>query len=75
MGVTRWIGHTVEKIPIPDVTEKRQAPVVDQVNWILARKSTNSASDVSKGEVEIDRLVYALYGLTNAEIATVEGNL
>jgi hypothetical protein len=33
----------------------------------------DSAADVSAWEREIDRLVYALYGLTEEEIAIVEG--
>jgi hypothetical protein len=32
-----------------------------------------AAADVSAWEREIDRLVYALYGLTEEEIAIVEG--
>jgi len=32
-----------------------------------------AAADVSAWEAEIDRLVYALYGLTEEEIAIVEG--
>jgi len=37
------------------------------------RKRADPAADVSAWEREIDRLVYALYGLTEKEIAVVEG--
>jgi len=36
-------------------------------------RRAESAADVSAWEREIDRLVYALYGLTEEEIAVVEG--
>jgi hypothetical protein len=38
-----------------------------------SRLSQNPAADVTALEAEIDRLVYALYGLTAAEIQIVEG--
>lgn len=39
---------------------------------ILAAKARDAAADVSGLEREIDQLVYALYGLTPAEIQIVE---
>ena len=43
------------------------------VEQILAAKQADSSADVSALEAEIDRRVYTLYGLTEAEIAIVEG--
>ena len=40
---------------------------------ILAAKKANPQADTIKEEAEIDRLVYALYGLSEDEIKTVEG--
>ena len=40
---------------------------------ILSANRADPAADVSAWEREIDRLVYALYGLTEKEIAVVEG--
>ena len=40
---------------------------------ILAAKRADPAADTSAWEREIDRLVYELYGLTEEEIAIVEG--
>lgn len=74
MGVTRWIGHTVEQIPIPKLSTAQQQPFVELIDRILQVKSTNPAADISALEVEIDRLVYQLYELTEEEIATVEGS-
>lgn len=62
------------KLPVPDVTADKQAPVVKLVDKILAVKRTNLAADVSAFEAEIDALVYNLYGLTPEEIAIVEGS-
>ena len=43
------------------------------VERILAAKAKNPQTDTSPLEREIDELVYQLYGLTEAEIAIVEG--
>lgn len=40
---------------------------------VLAAKKANPQADTSKDEAEIDRLVYALYGLSEDEIKVVEG--
>jgi hypothetical protein len=42
------------------------------VDRILAAKQRDAAAGVSALEREIDQLVYALYGLTAAEIKLVE---
>ena len=73
MGVTRWIGHTVEQIPVPELTSAKQYPIVRLVDCILDAKADDADADTAKLEAEIDRLVYGLYGLTEEEIAAVEG--
>lgn len=62
-----------KKLPVPDVPEEDQVPVVQMVDRLLQTKQTDPAADVSGLEAEIDRLVYDLYGLTEDEIAIVEG--
>ena len=62
-----------KKLPIPDVTIERQSPIIELVDTILDAKAADPATDTSAEEAEIDRLVYALYGLTEAEVAAVEG--
>ena len=49
-----------------------QAPIVALVDRILAAKQRDARADTSEMEQEIDRHVYALYGLTPEEIQTVE---
>ncbi|MFH1742586.1 MAG: Eco57I restriction-modification methylase domain-containing protein, partial [bacterium] len=63
-----------KKLPIPDVDPAMQATIVKLVNRILAAKEADPAIDASALEREIDRMVYALYGLTEEEIAIVEGS-
>lgn len=43
------------------------------VDHIFAVKKANPLADTTAEENEIDRLVYRLYGLTEDEIAIVEG--
>jgi len=65
-------ARTVRQLPIPVVEASRQAPLITIVNRILAAKRRNPGADVTTLEREIDRLVYALYCLTPAEIKLVE---
>ena len=60
----------VTAIPIAETNDK--CPVETLVRQILSARQANPQADVSAWEAEIDRLVYALYGLTEAEIAIVE---
>jgi adenine-specific DNA-methyltransferase len=61
----------IARLPIPDVPQEKQAPIVKLVEKIIAAKK--SGEDTNSQEAEIDRLVYTLYGLTDEEIAVVEG--
>ena len=60
----------VERLPIISVSHQQQAPIIERVQKILADPDS---SEVPCLEAEIDRLVYALYGLTDEEIKLVEG--
>jgi hypothetical protein len=57
-----------KKLPIPDISLKKQAPIVTLVDRILAAKHANPAADTSTLESEIDTFVYRLYGLAPQEI-------
>ena len=63
----------VEKLVIKRPSEKQHKDIVDFVSHILAAKAADPAADTSALEGEIDRMVYELYGLTEEEIAIVEG--
>lgn len=73
MGVTRWIPISVERIPIPKITAAQQRPFSRLVDRILCAKTADPTADTRAEEAEINRLVYAMYGLTPAEVAAVEG--
>ena len=62
-----------KRLPIPDVSLEQQAPIIELVDQILAAKRTDADADVSDLEKRIDQIVYLLYGLTDDEIAIVEG--
>lgn len=70
-GFFRWKRQYMELIPIFPATNTQKAPIIERVQKILA----NPASpDVPRLEVEIDRLVYELYGLTEVEVMLIDGN-
>ena len=72
MGVPRWIGHTVEQIPVPQISAAQQRPFIQLADTILAAKAADPAEDTSNDEAEIDRLVYGLYGVTEEETIAVQ---
>ena len=73
MGTNRWINNYVKEFPIPEITQKHQRPFIHLVDRILQAKDADAKADTSALETEIDRLVYDLYGLTEEEMAAVEG--
>ena len=73
MGLIQWKKFAVERIPVPKITAAQQRPFIRLVDRILKAKTVDSTADTTAEEAEIDRRVYALYGLTPAEVAAVEG--
>ena len=67
------VPEHIRNIPIPSATPEQQKPIIALVDKILVAKKANPQADTSKEEAEIDRLVYALYGLSEDEIKIVEG--
>ena len=66
MGTTRWVRFTVDRIPVPTVDTMEQRPLVQLVDKILHARSARA--DTLALEADLDRLVYALYGLTENEV-------
>ncbi|MGT0083675.1 class I SAM-dependent DNA methyltransferase [Helicobacter pylori] len=67
--------HALEKIPIPQITEKNQEladKITDGAKQILALKEKYPKANTQKLEKEIDALVYQLYHLTDEEIKIIE---
>ena len=63
----------IEKLMIANASKKEKDAVSNLVDKILAAKAKDAQADTSKLESQIDALVYDLYGLTEEEIAVVEG--
>ena len=72
MGVPRWVKFTVERLPIPKLSDAQQQPFIRLVGNIIAAKDSDPNADVATEEEEINRLVYKLYGLTDIEIGEIE---
>ena len=72
MGTSRWINNYVKEFPIPMVAHGQQTGIIRIVNQILEAKSTDPDADTADLEKEIDKHVYALYNLTQEEVAIVE---
>ena len=64
--------HALEKLPVVEIPAAQQQSFIALVDKILTTKHTDPKADISSLEDEIDKLVYALYNLTDDEIAIVE---
>ena len=67
----------VKQLRLPPATPAQQQEIITLVDKILAAKKASAGSatkaDTTALEHKIDELVYKLYGLTDEEIAIVEG--
>ena len=61
-----------KKLPIPDVTPKQQAPIIEFVNQILIARRANPNANVSHLEAQLDQLVCKLYDRTAEESASIK---
>ena len=62
----------VKQVRIPTATQARQRPIIALVDTILNKKRENPQSDTSAEEIQIDNLVYHLYGLTYDEVLLID---
>ena len=69
-------GYELEQLPVPYLSKVDCEALTDLVDSILTAKDADpAASTQALGEAEVDRVVYRLYGLTEEDIAVVEGKL
>ena len=66
-------GYELDQLPIPHMASADQRQLGDLAARVMKAKAANPNADTVELEAEIDRRVYALYGLTKEEIAVVEG--
>ena len=62
-------------IPIKDTTVELKRQLTDLVNEIIEIKSKSLNPDVHNLENLINRIVYEIYGLTDAEIKIIEQSI
>lgn len=70
---TNVTSKEIGKIPIPIMNEDDKEKLSEKVYYILSAKKASPLADTTAEEREIDRIIYDLYGLTEEEIAIVEG--
>ena len=75
MGLIEWAKFSVERIPVPRISDEEQRPFVELVDRIIEAKAADADADTDEWERAIDRLVYDLYGLTAEEDTAVERSL
>lgn len=68
MGTMRWLKYTVERIPIPRLSDIQEKEIVNKY------KEYEKTSDDSLLK-ETDNLFYQFLGLTEAEIKVVEATV
>ena len=64
----------LEPFSFPQVSKAAQSPIISLVDKILTAKRRDPEADTTRWEDEIDRIVFALYGLSQDEIALVEAS-
>lgn len=69
-GFLEYKPMYVGEIPVFQATDVQKAPIIERTRVILADPDS---PDVTRLEAEINNLVYKLYGLTEEEIAIIEG--
>jgi tRNA1(Val) A37 N6-methylase TrmN6 len=67
------ILNDLRQFPIKEISIEEQEPFIKIVDQILDLKKENPSHDTTALEDEIDKMVYALYGLTEEEVKIVEG--
>ena len=65
-------GYELKQLPIPKMDSPEREMLDSLASRVISAKESDSFTDTSDLEVEIDRLVYKLYGLTEEEIVVVE---
>lgn len=70
MRTNRWKKYKIAQLPEPVLTKKEETQIETPINQILIPKQNparKESKDTTALEARIDHLMYALYGLTQAE--------
>ena len=68
----RIILENIKALPYPNINSTQISQIESLVKKILSAKSSNTTTDTSSLEQEIDCLVYHLYGLTYDEVLIID---
>jgi type I restriction-modification system DNA methylase subunit len=66
---TTFTKEMINELPVPQTAVGKKAAVVAVVDRILAMKKRNFDSDTAKLELQLNHLIYELYGLAKNDIA------
>jgi hypothetical protein len=69
---TPFTKEMINDLPVPAIDRKDRDKLVSLVDAILTAKRRDAGVDTSALQLEIDGLVYRLYGLTKDEIGILE---
>jgi adenine-specific DNA-methyltransferase len=73
MGTNRWLKYKIERLPIKniDISNEKLVASIEA----LAELAINSSNSTDEHYTNIDKLVYSLYQVTDAEIKIIEGRV
>ncbi len=71
-GFPQILMTDLQGLPIKEVTNDKQQPIINLVDKILSKKKQDPYSDTSALEHEIDHLVYQLYCLSYDEVLIID---
>jgi len=69
---TTFTKEMLNDLPVPKFSAADRGRLISSVDQILSAKLKNPDADTKAQQAEIDRTLYALYGLTPAEVGLVE---
>ena len=67
--------YELEQFPIPPMSDEVHKRLDNLAKHIMTTKASDPGANTSKQEKKIDKRIYDLYGLTDKEIAIVEGSV
>lgn len=71
-GRIQFRGDRMATLPIPLASDSQKSLIIELVQKIISKPDGRDFTDL---EAEIDQRIYELYGLTEVEIALVEGSI
>ena len=74
-GGTTFTKEMVNSLPIPDVSAADKDTIIRAVDRVLKAKEHNREAEAAAIETEIDRLIFGLYGLKDADRRTIQSAL